>query len=289
MNVYRPIEQVSTLIAFAAIAVKVDAQGIQFLDQAPNVTNALEYHQDIDLASYYVSEKLDGIRAIWTGTELVTRSGRILNPPKWFVQDLPEITIEGELWAGRGSFTQVQKTVLDKVPDLQQWQAIRFMLFDVPDHLGTFEQRHSYLKRYCESQSYTHIQCVQQRVVETHEQLQSLLTEVTENHAEGLMLKKRHEIYHPGRNDSLIKVKTVQDSEGIVVGHKPGKGKYDGMMGAILVEINGGVRLYIGTGFTDEERANPPAIGKTITFKHNGWTENGIPRFARYHRIRETE
>ncbi|GMQ46626.1 DNA ligase [Vibrio sp. 10N] len=286
---YKPMEKVSTLVVFAALAAKVDAHGIQFLDQAPNVTNALEYHQDIDLASYYVSEKLDGIRAIWTGKELVTRSGRILNAPKWFVKDLPEITIEGELWAGRGGFGQVQKTVLDKVPDSSQWQAITFMLFDVPGHLGSFEQRYGYLKNYCESLPYTHIQCVEQKVVETHKDLQALLTQVTHDEAEGLMLKKRHEIYHPGRNDSLIKVKTVQDTEGIVVGYKPGKGKYDGMMGAILVEINGGVRLYIGTGFTDEERANPPAIGKTIMFKHNGWTENGIPRFARYHRIRETE
>jgi DNA ligase-1 len=249
----------------------------------------LGYHQDIDLESYYVSEKLDGIRAIWTGKELVTRSGRILNAPKWFVKDLPEITIEGELWAGRGGFGQVQKTVLDKVPDSSQWQAITFMLFDVPGHLGSFEQRYGYLKNYCESLPYTHIQCVEQKVVETHKDLQALLTQVTHDEAEGLMLKKRHEIYHPGRNNSLIKVKTVQDTEGIVVGYKPGKGKYDGMMGAILVEINDGVRLYIGTGFTDEERANPPAIGKTVTFKHNGWTENGIPRFARYHRIRETE
>lgn len=286
---YKPIEQVSALIAFAVLTAKADAHGIQFLDHAPNVTNALEYHQDIELASYYVSEKLDGIRAIWTGRELVTRSGRILNPPKWFVQDLPEITIEGELWAGRGGFNHVQKTVLDQVPDSSQWEKITFMLFDVPGHLGTFEQRYGYLQNYCQSLPFTHIQCVEQKIVETHKDLQALLNEVTHDEAEGLMLKKRHEIYHPGRNSSLIKVKTVQDTEGIVVGYKPGKGKYEGMMGAILVEIDGGVRLYIGTGFTDEERANPPAIGKTVTFKHNGWTENGVPRFARYYRIREQE
>lgn len=283
------LNPVSTAITLMAISATVNAEGHQYLPKPPSVTNALEYDQNVDLENYYVSEKLDGVRAIWTGKQLVTRSGRVLNAPNWFIQALPNISVEGELWAGRGAFSQVQKTVLDKTPNDEQWQGITFMLFDVPGHLGTFEQRYEYLTTYCDSLPYTHIQCVEQMLIATHKELASILADVTEQEAEGLMLKARHEIYHPGRNSSLIKVKTVQDTEGIVVGYKPGKGKYSGVMGALLIEIKGGVRLYVGTGFTDEERKRPPEIGKIVTIKHNGWTDNGVPRFARFHRIREQE
>jgi DNA ligase-1 len=84
-------------------------------------------------------------------------------------------------------------------------------------------------------------------------------------------------------------MKVSQDAEGVVVGYKPGKGKYHGKMGAVLVEMEEGVRFYIGSGFSDEERMSPPQIGEVITFRHNGWTINGIPKFARYHRIRKAE
>jgi DNA ligase-1 len=107
--------------------------------------------------------------------------------------------------------------------------------------------------------------------------------------AEGLMLKRRNSLYRAGRSDDLLKVKTHEDAEARVVGHLPGKGKYEGMMGALKVELEDGRRFRIGTGFTDNDRANPPAIGSMITFRYRGLTATGLPRFASFLRIRNDE
>ncbi|MBY6196791.1 DNA ligase [Vibrio hangzhouensis] len=271
---------------FSAVSV---AEGVKFVEQKPQVVNAIEYQQSLDLADYFVSEKLDGIRAVWTGAELVTRSGRVINAPRWFTAPLPDLIIEGELWAGRNQFSLVQKTVLDKIPDEKSWQSITFMLFDVPGHLGTFEKRYEFLRSYCDNNGMTHIRCVEQKTVSSHGELQQYLQQLTSRHAEGLMLKLRHEVYHPGRNRSLVKMKTVQDMDGVVVGYKQGKGKYQGQLGSLLIELDDGVRFYLGSGLSDSDRKNPPKVGEVVTFKHNGWTVNGIPRFARFYRIREVE
>ncbi|MGF1747879.1 DNA ligase [Vibrio cionasavignyae] len=283
-----PLFPLTTLALLVCSSVAF-TEPVQFVEAKPAVVNAINYHQELDISSYYVSEKLDGVRAIWTGSKLVTRSGRVLNAPDWFTSELPDISVEGELWAGRGQFSKVQQTVLDTVPNNEQWLDIHYMLFDAPGHMGKFEQRYQFLNSFCEGLSGTHLRCVEQMSFDTHKDLQHYLESLTSAGSEGLMLKQKGELYHPGRNASLVKVKNVQDAEAIVVGYKPGKGKYEGKMGAILVELNDGARFYIGSGFTDVERSNPPKLGDMITFKHNGWTVNGIPRFARYHRIRLPE
>ncbi|MCJ2376659.1 DNA ligase [Vibrio sp. ZSDZ34] len=261
----------------------------EYVYPAPSIVNATHYHQGLMVGDYLVSEKLDGVRAIWTGSQLVTRSGRVVAVPSWFSENLPSVMLEGELWAGRDGFSMVQRTVLDGKPDEQAWRHISFMLFDAPGHLGSFKLRHQFLLNLCESLEVEHIQCLKQYHFATHEKLQQHLRQVTEQGGEGLMLKSIKSPYHPGRNDTLVKMKVAQDAEGVVVGYKAGKGKHHGKMGAILVEIEEGIRFYIGSGFNEDERKLPPKIGEVITFRHNGWTINGIPKFARYHRVRTVE
>jgi DNA ligase-1 len=84
----------------------------------------------------------------------------------------------------------------------------------------------------------------------------------------------------------LLKVKLYRDAEARVVGHLPGKGKYEGMLGALVVERPDGLRFRLGTGFTDAQRRNPPPLGGWVTYRFNGFTKNGVPRFARFLRIR---
>jgi DNA ligase-1 len=72
-----------------------------------------------------------------------------------------------------------------------------------------------------------------------------------------------------------------------VIGHVAGKGKYEGMLGALRVETPDGKRFRIGTGFSDAVRANPPAIGTLVTYTYRGFTKSGLPRFASFLRVRE--
>jgi len=93
--------------------------------------------------------------------------------------------------------------------------------------------------------------------------------------------------YHVGRTANILKLKKHQDAEAKVIAYLPGKGKYQGLLGALQVRTTDGIVFKIGSGFSDIERANPPAIGSIITYKYNGKTQAGVPRFARYWRIRK--
>ena len=71
------------------------------------------------------------------------------------------------------------------------------------------------------------------------------------------------------------------------MGHLPGKGRLAGMLGALLVDMPDGRRFRLGTGFSDEERREPPPVGATVTYEYFGKTRNGLPRFASFLRIRD--
>jgi DNA ligase-1 len=107
----------------------------------PAVLLANVYHQDILLEGYWVSEKLDGVRAYWDGKHLISRQGNHFNAPGWFVENFPSVPLDGELWIGRNQFEVVSGAVRKRVPDEGQWQKIQFMVFDMPGHEGTFDQR----------------------------------------------------------------------------------------------------------------------------------------------------
>jgi len=255
----------------------------------PPISLANTYHAGIDLSKYLVSEKYDGARAWWNGEALISRGGNTYHAPEWFIRDLPKETLDGELWIARGRFQQLMKTIRDTVPNDDAWREVRFLVFDAPHARGTFEQRQSYLRTLQMQQVSPYMQFVEQRRIENREQLQEWLHEVTRLGGEGLMLQRADWQYLPGRHNGLLKLKTHEDAEAVVISHRAGKGKYDGMMGSLLVEDASGLQFRIGTGFSDEERRNPPEPGQVITFRFQGRTRSGKPRFARFLRVRLPE
>ena len=110
-------------------------------NNAPPLMLAKVYQHGMDLSQYLVSEKLDGVRAYWNGKQLLTRSGRVIRAPLWFIAALPRQALDGELWLGRGRFTEISGLIRRHQPDDQVWQQVRFMLFDMPDMPAGFEQR----------------------------------------------------------------------------------------------------------------------------------------------------
>jgi DNA ligase-1 len=89
-----------------------------------------------------------------------------------------------------------------------------------------------------------------------------------------------------GRSSTLLKVKTFHDAEALVVGHQDGAGRHKGRLGALLVRLPDGTDFAIGTGFSDRERSNPPAIGTTVTFRYQELSDAGVPRFPSYIGVR---
>ncbi|GLT19912.1 ATP-dependent DNA ligase [Vibrio zhanjiangensis] len=244
------------------------------------------YESDVDVNKYWKSEKLDGIRAIWDGNTLRTRSGRKLYAPFWFIDALPDEMLEGELWAGRGNFNLVQNTVLDTIPTEAAWQKVRFMLFDAPRVTGDYIARYKYIVNLVDSIQADHVDFVEHTPISSEQDLTRYFDQINDANGEGVMLRQFKGEYKSGRGDQLLKMKRHNDDEAIIVGYRTGKGKLEGMVGALLVQLDSGLQFYIGSGLSDQLRASPPKLGSRITFRHNGYTHKGIPKFARFLRVR---
>lgn len=114
---------------------------------------------------------------------------------------------------------------------------------------------------------------------------QVTLDRVVAQGGEGLMLRQPQSLYEVGRSTTLLKVKAFLDAEARVVEHLPGEGKHKGRLGALVVEMPGGKRFSVGTGFSDAERASPPPLGSLITYRYQELTDRGVPRFPSFLRV----
>lgn len=202
------------------------------------------------------------------------------------------------------------------------WGKVRYYVFDVPDsggqlgispessqpkHFRTLTQRLSVLESYLKQHPNTPILIIKQTPINSQKELFTLLDTLTKQGAEGLVLRKDAAPYERGRTSNALKLKRYDDAECKIIAHNPGKGKYRGMLGSITCEqefapaqsqqnkasksttapqsVKKVLHFKIGSGFSDEQRQNPPPLGTIITYKHYGFTRNGIPRFAIFHRI----
>lgn len=263
-------------------------------ETSPPLMLAKVYHVGVSLADYWVSEKYDGVRGYWDGEKLLTRGGERIAAPAWFTADWPKVAMDGELWAGRGQFAKAVSTVRQQTPDDAAWRAMRFMVFDLPAQGGPFTERIPALNGVVSRIDQPWVQAVAQFKVANHRALQNLLATTEKHGGEGLMLHCGASLYKGQRTDDLLKVKTHEDTEARVVAHIPGKGKYVGVLGALLVEMPGvdgkpGRRFKLGSGFNDEQRQNPPVLGSTVTYRFRGLNGSGVPRFASFMRVREDQ
>ena len=98
----------------------------------PPLMLAEVWRSGLPVADYWVSEKLDGVRAWWDGQRLVSRGGHEIRAPGWFTAGLPAEPLDGELWLGRGRFEDLSGTVRRRVPDDAAWRELRYRVFDLP-------------------------------------------------------------------------------------------------------------------------------------------------------------
>ncbi|MEO6725908.1 MAG: DNA ligase [Blastocatellia bacterium] len=280
----QPIFRLSLSVLCLSLSPFVHAQSP---DTTPRPLLANVANGDINPTPYLVSEKYDGVRALWDGKALRSRAGNVLAAPAWFIAKLPRQSLDGELWIARGQFEKLSGAVRKTTPQDDEWRQIKYMIFELPDKPGTFAERYEQIKRIVAQAGFPQLVAVEQFRLADNAALKRKLTEIVRAGGEGLMLHRADAPYVTGRNDALLKLKPLDDAEATVISYVPGKGKYTGMMGALRVETADGKRFQIGTGFTDVVRANPPAIGTAVTYTYRGLTKNGLPRFASYLRIRE--
>ncbi len=112
------------------------------------------------IGGYLASEKMDGIRMGWDGgvsrnvpctdvpyantakdSRLIseqiatggwTRYGKAIHAPQWWLDKLPKIALDGELFAGRGRFQFVSSAVRKHVPIDAEWEQIQYHCYNTP-------------------------------------------------------------------------------------------------------------------------------------------------------------
>lgn len=231
------------------------------------------YQQKNDVIGWVMSEKLDGIRGFWDGEKLISRGGITLNPPKSWTANFPNFAIDGELWTKHSDFEGISSIVRQKIPD-SRWQNVSFNIFEVPKQEGGILQRLKVLRDYLQQYPSETIKIIKQIPIKSKQQLNNFLDKIIKNKGEGVVVRNPKTLYQTGRLSSALKIKKYQDDECIVLEILGGKGKYKDKMGALKCQTKTGEIFKIGSGFTDMQRENPPAVGTQITFKYYGLTKN---------------
>jgi DNA ligase-1 len=238
---------------------------------------AEDWRKGINPAGWLMSEKLDGVRAMWDGEKLITRGGRTINAPEWWTEKLPAIVIDGELWAGRGRFEFVSAAQRRNVPTDSEWREIVFMVFDAPGAAGGFSDRLAALSILPESGSF---QIVGHRPCASERDLKNEFRRVVKAAGEGVILRRPESAYSGERSFDFLKVKPIDNAKATVTGYTPGKGKHTGRVGAIICRTAAGIIFKVGTGLSEDLRERPPRIGREISYQFRGLTRYGVPRHA---------
>ncbi|QRV78606.1 ATP-dependent DNA ligase [Ceratobasidium sp. AG-Ba] len=248
-----------------------------------------------DPTGWWMSEKLDARthgfrthRVYYDGKKMWSRLGNAFTPPKEFLDRLPkDVTLDGELFGGRGKFQDTVSVV--KTVNSPHWQKITFQagpiffIFDIPSRsTEPFEERIDYLKK--NLANIPQVNVVEHTMCKSREHLLETLKEVERQGGEGVMMRQPASPYEGKRSSTLLKVKTFYDAEAEVVGYEPGKGKHKGVTGALkCVMASGkarGPKFNVGTGLSDKQRRSPPKIGEIVTYRFQELTRDGVPRQA---------
>jgi DNA ligase-1 len=240
-----------------------------------------------NVVGWWMSEKLDGVRAIWTGSTFLSRAGNVFNAPEWFTRHLPkDVVLDGELFVGRGQFQAAISVVKKKVPIDHEWMTIKYHVFDVPQVDGGFEER---IDAAYALNLPAHIATVVPHIeCRDIDHMEEFFDQLVSEGAEGLMLRAPKSKYVNARSKELLKHKPFDSDEATVVGHEEGKGRLEGLTGKLVVQWKG-KEFRVGAGLNDADRANPPIVGSLITFGHCGLTDDGIPRFPTFTAVRNYE
>jgi ATP-dependent DNA ligase len=177
-----------------------------------NIMNGYDlnlFEDEVDVEGWFMSEKLDGIRAYWDGKTFWSKNAKIINVPESF-KNLPSYPLDGELWAGYGENEKLlaslkmscgvyRKTNLD-------WTKIIFCVFDAPGEEGTYDKRHLFLQNNFTQYCNINISLVPMQICKGKDHLEKLLGEIVEKGGEGVMIYDPKLPYQPGRCKNVLKV-----------------------------------------------------------------------------------
>jgi len=230
----------------------------------------------MDPTGWLLSEKYDGIRAVWTGHTFFSKQGNEIKAPQFFREKLPTIPLDGEVWAGRGGFNKVVH--ISRVVKEDPWKPVKFVVFDAPSLLSPYESRHKYLLDLKAKKILPdHVEVASVVKCTGTDHLQKFSDEIVKSGGEGVILHRADAFYEGGRSDGLYKHKMYYDSEVKYLGlHPTGAG--------LLCEQPNNDKIMVRCdGATFQ---NPPPVGSIITVNHEGLYSSAKLRAPHFFRER---
>jgi DNA ligase-1 len=245
-----------------------------------------------DPTGWWLSEKLDGVRALWHGSigQFLSREGNRFYAPDWFTKRLPrgDIILDGELFTKRGGFQDCVGIVRSQNQPKRWKFSVTYQIFDVPSIDKGFEERMKWLEDNMKGfKSSRWVDVVEHVKCTGRKDLDDRLEVMIKIGGEGLMIREPGSRYVNGRSKTLLKAKKFLDADAVVRGYEQGQGKNANCTGALRVEMLSGGKptgkmFKIGTGLTDKQRRNPPKIGAIVVYRYQELSKSGTPRFPSY-------
>ena len=225
--------------------------------------------EDQDVSGWLASEKLDGVHAYWTGSELLTHNGNRINAPEWFTASLPNVALDGELWLGRGLFQSMVSVMRKAGAD---WSGVRFVVFVAPEAGGRFADRIKIAGTAIARSPVCEIS--RQVTVKSNAAAWLHFETIAENGGEGIILRDPSSEYQRNRSAAMLKLKAmcVEDAEVVEINGANATCRFDGS--DFILRING---------------KRPMKVGDIVTFSCVGFTYGGIPRHAAFLEVRDYE
>lgn len=247
----------------------------------------------------YISPKLDGVRAVnplerefysrkTTPYELVTfsfeRKGHILDGE--LMLPIPQFTFQDTI-----------KSVTN--PENENRESLIYWIYDIVDEELTYEERFKELEKIAKAnKDNPNIQLVEAVEVQDEEEFMEKAAEYIAQGYEGAMYRSKEGKYlKKYRSKHLLKYKEFDDDEFEVVGAVGGEGKNKEIATWILKKKNSKGETItfkadsIGNATTRKEYlANiDNYIGKKLTVKYQGFTDEEKPRFGKGIAFRDYE
>jgi DNA ligase-1 len=233
-----------------------------------HIMQGLDRHNE-DPTGWYMSEKLDGIRAYWDGTQFWSKRGNIIHVPESsFKEGLPSFHIEGELWAGYVVDNERMNSIIKTIcgPNkrnisLDVINKFKFCIFDAPQQEGNYQKRFTFLENYFLQNYKSNVSLIPIQICSGLTHLQTHLQEIINKGGEGIMLYHPDTPYENGHTRNLLKVKNYLESDVKFVKLNPKSYFFD------CEQQNGQTCLVKCSG---SDYQNPPPIGTVITAHHLG-------------------
>lgn len=213
---------------------------------------------------WWMSEKYDGIRAVWDTKHLYTRSGIIIPAPRKFIDALPNFSVDGELWLGYRRFDELNHMFMNS--DDPRWSDMQYKVFDLFSN-QVYKKHYERLKKI----ENRFVKIVKQFEIKNCSNVERFVSSVIKRGGEGIVVRDPNAYYQCGkRSPSVKKWKPIMVGKAKVIDIKK-KGK----LKSLYVEFNGH-KFYLN-GYNSKIIPEP---GTFVEFKYNDVTVNGVPRHA---------